>query len=154
MKPNMVHDYNNGMSCVDRSDQMVSYYDCLQKTTQWNKKLALHIFDIFLFNAFYLNSKYGTVKLPWLLNFREIVTTHLTGDKLNQVISRSITTSTTLLQYLPQKRKSCLPKHAEIARKLNAKKHTANVLPVILSLHYVLVNVLNCFMIDFSLYSL
>ena len=64
MKPNMVHDYNNGMSCVDRSDQMVSYYDCLKKTTQWNKKLALHIFDIFVFNAFCLNSKYGTVKLP------------------------------------------------------------------------------------------
>ena len=89
MKPNMVHDYNNGMSCVDWSDQMVSYYDCLKKTTQWNKKLALHIFDIFMFNAFCLNSKYGTVKLPWLLKFREIVTTHLIGDKLNQVISRS-----------------------------------------------------------------
>ena len=25
MKPNMVRDYNNGMSGVDRSDQMVSY---------------------------------------------------------------------------------------------------------------------------------
>ena len=33
MKPNMVRDYNNGMSDVDRSDQMVSYYDCLRKTT-------------------------------------------------------------------------------------------------------------------------
>ena len=33
MKRNMAHDYNNGMSGVDRSDQMVSYYDCLRKTT-------------------------------------------------------------------------------------------------------------------------
>ena len=136
MKPNMVRNYKNGMSGVDRSDQMVSYYDCLRKTTQWYKKLALHIFDILVFNAFCLNSKYGTVKLPQLLKFREIITTH------------------TLLQYLPQKRKSCLPNHAKIARKLNAKKHAVNVLPVILSLHYVLVNVLNCIMIDFSFYSL
>ena len=154
---NMVRDYNNGMSGVDRSDQMVSYYDCLRKTTRWYKKLALHIFYIFVFNAFCLNSKYGTVKLPRLLKFRAIVTTHLIGDKLNQVILRSIvaiTTSTTLLQYLPQKRKSCLPNHAEIARKLNAKKHATNVLPVILNLHYVLVNVLNCIMIEFSFYSL
>ena len=89
MKPNMVRDCNNGMSGVDRSDQMVSYYDCPRKTTRWYKKLALYLFDIFVFNAFCLNSKYGTMKLPRLLKFREIVTTHLIGDKLNQVIPRS-----------------------------------------------------------------
>ena len=74
---------------VDRSDQMVSYYDCLRKTTQWYKKLALQIFDIIVFNTFCLNSKYGTLKLPQLLKFTEIVTTHLIGDKLNQIIPRS-----------------------------------------------------------------
>ena len=89
MKPNMVRDYNNSMSGVDRSDQMVSYYDCLTKTTRWYKKLALHIFYVFVFNAFCLSSKYGTVKLPRLLKFSEIITTHLIGDKLNQVIPRS-----------------------------------------------------------------
>ena len=46
MKPNMVRSYNNGMLGIDRSDEMVSCYDCLRKTTRWYKKLALHIFDI------------------------------------------------------------------------------------------------------------
>ena len=154
MKPNIVRDYNNGMSGVDRSDQMVSYYDCLRKTTRWYKKLPLDIFDIFVFNAFCLNSKYGTVKLPRLLKFREIVTTHLIGDKLNQVIPRSNNNFRYLAPIPATEKKSCLPNHAEIAGTLNAKKHATNVLPVILSLHYVLVNVLNCIMIDFSFYSL
>ena len=88
-KPNMVRNYNNGMSGVNQSDQMVSYHHCLSKTKRWYKKLALHIFDILVFNTFCLNSKYGTVKLPQLLKFREIVTTHLIGDKRSQVIPHS-----------------------------------------------------------------
>ena len=62
MKPNIIRDYNEGMSGIDWADQMVSYYDCLKKTTRWYKKKALHIFDIFLFNTHCLNSKYGVDK--------------------------------------------------------------------------------------------
>jgi hypothetical protein len=50
-KPNIVADYNLGMSGVDRGDQMVSYYSCLRKTLRWHKKLALHIFDVYVQNA-------------------------------------------------------------------------------------------------------
>ena len=42
IKPNIVRDYNAGMSGVDRSDQMLSYYSALRKTIRWPKKLALH----------------------------------------------------------------------------------------------------------------
>ena len=74
MKPNIIRDYNEGMSGIDRADQMVSYYDCLKKTTRWYKKIALHILVIFLFNAHCLNSKYGVDKSFNLLKFRETIT--------------------------------------------------------------------------------
>ncbi|KAK9703402.1 Transposase IS4 [Popillia japonica] len=46
MKPNIIRDYNKGMSGVDRSDQMLSYYTSLmlsyytslRKTIRWPKK--------------------------------------------------------------------------------------------------------------------
>lgn len=33
--------YNEGLSGIDRADKMVSYYDCLRKTTYYYKKIAL-----------------------------------------------------------------------------------------------------------------
>ena len=58
MKPNIIKDYNQFMSAVDRAEQMVSCYDCLRKTVRWFKKVALHLFHTFLINAYCLNSKY------------------------------------------------------------------------------------------------
>ena len=57
MKPNIIKDYNQYMSGVDRAEQMVSYYDCLRKTIRWYKKVALHFFDTFLFNAYLLSKQ-------------------------------------------------------------------------------------------------
>ena len=34
-KPNVIRDYNDGMLGSDKADQMISYYDCLRKTTHW-----------------------------------------------------------------------------------------------------------------------
>ena len=34
-KPSMVKDYNNSMSSIDRSDQMLSYHSGLRKTLRW-----------------------------------------------------------------------------------------------------------------------
>lgn len=51
MKPNVVRDYNNGMSGIDLSDQMLSYYSALRKTLFWYKKLAIHVFEIYIHNA-------------------------------------------------------------------------------------------------------
>ena len=38
MKPNIIKDYNQYMSGVDRAEQMASYHDCLRKTIRWYKK--------------------------------------------------------------------------------------------------------------------
>ena len=35
MKPNIVRDYNNGMSRIDRPDQMLSCYQRLRKSVRW-----------------------------------------------------------------------------------------------------------------------
>ena len=73
------------MSGIDWADQMVSYYDCLRKTTRWYKKIALHIFDIFLFSVLCLNSKYDVDKLFNLLKLRETIITDLIGDSLKEI---------------------------------------------------------------------
>ena len=56
-KPNTVRDYNNGMSGVDWSDQMFSYYQRLRKFIQWYKKIGVHFLDIFFHNSFYLTKQ-------------------------------------------------------------------------------------------------
>ena len=50
-KPNVVHIYNNHMSGIDRSDQMLPYHSALRKTIRWYKKVGIHIMEIFLRNA-------------------------------------------------------------------------------------------------------
>ena len=40
MKPNIVADYNLGIPGIDRSDQMLSYYQGIHKTVCWYKKMA------------------------------------------------------------------------------------------------------------------
>ena len=82
-KPSIIRDYNSYMSGIDRADQMMSYYDSLRKTTRWYKKVALHLFDIFIFNAYFLNCKYGVDKTISLLKYKEIVVKELMGEKIN-----------------------------------------------------------------------
>lgn len=53
-KPNIVKDYNIGMSGIDKADQMISYYDSLRKTICWYKKVGVHIFNIIMHNAYAL----------------------------------------------------------------------------------------------------
>ena len=66
-KPNAFHVYNQNMSGIDRSDQMLSYNSGLRKTASWYKKVEIHIFEFFLANTFYLHMK-NTTRLssePW-----------------------------------------------------------------------------------------
>ena len=51
IKPNIVCDYNNDISGVDRFDQMLTYYQGLRKCIQWYKKMEL----IFLIYSFIIN---------------------------------------------------------------------------------------------------
>ena len=45
MKPEIVHDYNNYMSGVDKADQMVRYY-----SLKWWKRIFFHLLDTTIVN--------------------------------------------------------------------------------------------------------
>ncbi|KAJ8961067.1 hypothetical protein NQ314_005997 [Rhamnusium bicolor] len=81
MKPNIVRDYNNGMSGVDKSDQMLSYYSALRKTIRWPKKMFLHILEMFIHNAHLLFRKATNSDIR-TLKFREAFIAALIGDKM------------------------------------------------------------------------
>ena len=53
----MVKDCKNAISDIDRSDQMLSYNSGLRKTLNWYQKARLHILEMFLIDALYLNQK-------------------------------------------------------------------------------------------------
>ena len=73
-KPNMVKDYNNSMSGINRSDQMLSYHFDLTKNLRWYKKAGVHILEMFLTNAFYLYQKFSTNRdFSHLVDFKENV---------------------------------------------------------------------------------
>lgn len=83
LKPNIVADYNLGMSGVDRGDQMVSYYSCLRKTLRWHKKLGLHIFEVYIQNAHRILRLQDRTSKMRLLQFREGFIRHLLGMNNN-----------------------------------------------------------------------
>lgn len=68
MKPNIVADYNQFMSGVDRADQMLSYYSTPRKTIRWYLKLFYHLLDIYIWNACWLYKKV-TKKISVTYNF-------------------------------------------------------------------------------------
>ena len=120
MKRNIIQDYNEGISGIDQVDQMVSYYDCLRETKCWYKKIALHIFDIFLFNAHYLNCKYGVDKSLNLLKPRETIITNLIEDSLKE-IPQNKTNNTSDVYYLitipPSEKNNCRKDDGKFAPK-------------------------------------
>ena len=81
-KLNMVKDYNNSMSDIDRSDQMLSYHSDLRNTLRWYKKAGVHIFHMFLTNAFYLYQNLSTNRdFSHLVVFKENVSKCLIGER-------------------------------------------------------------------------
>ena len=78
-KPNIVRDYNDGMSGVDRSDQMLSYNTALKKSLRWNKKVGIHIMEMLLHNAHYLFRKSTKTKMS-ITDFKEHAIRWLIGD--------------------------------------------------------------------------
>lgn len=81
-KPNIVRDYNQGMSGIDRSDQMLSYYTSLRKTIRWPKKVSLHIIEIYIYiqNAHKIFQKVTSSKMK-LIRFREEFVIALVGEE-------------------------------------------------------------------------
>ena len=48
------------MSGINRSHQMLSHHSALRKPVRWYKKVAIHSFEIFVANLFYLYMKNTT----------------------------------------------------------------------------------------------
>ena len=59
-KPSIVRVYNNSMSEIDYSDQMLSYHSGLRKTSRWYKKAGVNIFEISISIVFYLYQKFSS----------------------------------------------------------------------------------------------
>ena len=51
IKPNIVSDYNDSMSGVDRFNQMLSYNQGLRKCIRWCSFIGVHFLDIFLHSS-------------------------------------------------------------------------------------------------------
>ena len=84
-KPNVVKIYNENMSEIDRSNQMLSYHLGLRKTIRWYKKIGMHLTEVMLSNAYYMFASmapYRNVKNR--KDFREVVVDSLIGPPRNK----------------------------------------------------------------------
>ena len=79
MKPNIVTDYNNHMSGVDRSDQLMSYHSSLRKVTKWYKKVGVRVLELLLYNSYKMYTKV-TGKVMKEIVFRETIIRSLIGE--------------------------------------------------------------------------
>ena len=59
-KLNAIHVYNQNISSINQSDQILSYHSGLRKTVRSYKKVGIYIFEIFVANSFYLSMKNTT----------------------------------------------------------------------------------------------
>lgn len=53
----LVDDCNNYTGGVDRDDEMICTYSCMQKSMKWTTKLAFHFMEEGLLNAHILHAK-------------------------------------------------------------------------------------------------
>lgn len=80
-KPSMVVAYNKGMSGIDRSDQMISYYSTPRKSLRWYIKIFFHLMDVALWNSTYITHKLNlNQKKITYLEFRDLVIKNYVGD--------------------------------------------------------------------------
>lgn len=67
VKPNIVLDYNQNMGGVDRSDQCITGYEIIRKSTKWHIKTFFHLLDMAIFNAYVVyNITHSDKKLKFL----------------------------------------------------------------------------------------
>ena len=64
-KPECVKDYNENMSGIDLSDQMLSYYSTPRKTIRWYRKIFFRLIDICIWNSCYMYNKIGPKKIGY-----------------------------------------------------------------------------------------
>ena len=78
-KPIKIKDYNNFMSGIDHSDQMVSYYSCPRKTAKWYKKVLFHLLDISAQNSYFIFNKKFDVTNATFKQFHNLFIKNLIG---------------------------------------------------------------------------
>ncbi|KAF2904913.1 hypothetical protein ILUMI_01269 [Ignelater luminosus] len=68
-RPRFIYEYNKCMSEIDQEDQMNIYYPHFGKRFHWSKKVAIHVFQLIMLNAYYLYNQYSGEKMD-LYDFR------------------------------------------------------------------------------------
>lgn len=129
MKPNIIRDYNKGMSGIDRSDQMLSYYTSLRKTIRWPKKVSLHIIEIYIHNAHKIFQKVTSSKIK-LIKFREEFVVALIGEEIQPVSKKMRLQELHYLESLPPTEKKQRPtKPCRICTQAKKRRETRYFCP-------------------------
>lgn len=130
MKPNIIRDYNQGMSGIDRSDQMLSYYTALRNTIRWPKKVALYIIEIYIHNAHKIFQKVTSSKIK-LIKFRETFVDALIGEEIQPVSKKIKLQELHYLQSIPPTEKKQHPtKPCRICTKAKKRRETRYFCPI------------------------
>lgn len=112
-KPAEIVDYNNCMSGIDRSDQMVSYYSSPRKSARWYKKVLYHMLDITTWNSYFIYKKHFNTNISFK-QFRDLLIKNLIGIPMQ-------TTATDLFQI--KKTKIQAPENNHYAEKIPVPKN-------------------------------
>ncbi|KAM9311500.1 piggyBac transposable element-derived protein 4-like [Gastrophryne carolinensis] len=51
-KPRCIRDYNKFMGGVDKTDQILTFYNAIRKSRAWYKKVAIHLVQLATYNSF------------------------------------------------------------------------------------------------------
>ena len=78
-KPKAVVHYTRKMGGVDRSDQLMTYYHFLRKSSKWWRKLWVHMLNMVVMNAYILYTKFGSGKIMSHNDYREVIALTLMG---------------------------------------------------------------------------
>ena len=82
--PQMAKDYNGYMGCVDKSDQMKSFYEITRKSKKWWHCLLWHFIHVTLVNSFIIFKLLNSNKDLKLKDFRLTVVDELIGIKFQK----------------------------------------------------------------------
>ena len=83
MKPNNVRDFNNTISGIYHSDQMLFYYHGLRNSVRWYTEIWFHFMKMLMHNSFYLFKQAKTQKKINLIDFcADVVNSLLDFDKM------------------------------------------------------------------------
>ncbi len=108
--PSIVYNYNRFMNGVDRSDQMIKYYNILSQTKKYWKTLFFHYIDIALVNAYKeLNTDQRSRMNHY--TFRETIVRQLCGIQITlqqSVAGRKPATESIHAPFKMEKAKDCV----------------------------------------------